>query len=94
VENEGTSAKSEKLGARSQEVKPVIREKKPDVEKIAAPRRKRPMSLEMPDYLARALKIKAASNAVTVRHLILSALHETGYHVEPEDLEEDGRRLR
>lgn len=57
-------------------------------------RRRRPLSLEVPEYLAMELKVAAATQSVTVRHLVLTALAETGYRVEPEDLEEDGRRLR
>ena len=56
--------------------------------------RKRPLSLEVPDYLARELKVKAATEAVTVRYLILSALASAGYRIDDDELEEDGRRLR
>lgn len=56
--------------------------------------RRRPLSLEVPDYLARELKVKAASDAVTVRFLVLSALAEAGYRIDQDELEEDGRRLR
>ena len=56
--------------------------------------RRRPLSLEVPDYLARELKVKAASDAVTVRFLVLSALGEAGYRIDQDELEEDGRRLR
>jgi len=56
--------------------------------------RRRPLSLEVPDYLARELKVKAATEAVTVRFLVLSALSEAGYRVDGDELEEDGRRLR
>ncbi|MEO0722777.1 MAG: hypothetical protein AAFY43_11595, partial [Pseudomonadota bacterium] len=56
--------------------------------------RKRPLSLEVPYYLARELKIKAATDAVTVRYLVLSALSAAGYRVDDDELEEDGRRLR
>ncbi|MEO1650472.1 MAG: hypothetical protein AAFR60_05745 [Pseudomonadota bacterium] len=56
--------------------------------------RKRPMSLEVPDYLARELKVKAAAEAVTVRYLILNALAASDYRIDDDELEEDGRRLR
>ncbi len=56
--------------------------------------RRRPLSLEVPDYLARELKVKAATEAVTVKHLILQALADYGYEIDPSDMEEDGRRLR
>ena len=56
--------------------------------------RRRPLSLEVPEYLARELKVKAATEAVTVRYLVLSALAAAGYRVDDDELEEDGRRLR
>jgi hypothetical protein len=56
--------------------------------------RRRPLSIEVPEYLARELRVKAASDAVTVRFLVLSALVEAGYRVDVSELEEDGRRLR
>ena len=57
-----------------------------------APRK--PLSIEVPDYLATDLKIKAAQQSVTVRHLVLTALVEAGYDIKAVDMEEDGRRLR
>ncbi len=65
---------------------------RPEVVKEAV--RRRPLSLEVPDYLARELKVKAATEAVTVRFLVLSALAEAGYRVDGDELAEDGRRLR
>lgn len=56
--------------------------------------RRRPLSLEVPDYLARELKVRAATEGVTVRFLVLSALAGAGYRVDSDELEEDGRRLR
>ena len=56
--------------------------------------RRRPLSLEVPDYLARELKVKAATEGVTVRFLVLSTLAAAGYRVDSDELEEDGRRLR
>ncbi len=57
-----------------------------------APRK--PLSIEVPDYLATDLKIAAARQSVTVRHLVLSALMDAGYDIKAVDMEEDGRRLR
>jgi hypothetical protein len=56
--------------------------------------RRRPLSLEVPEYLGRELKVKAATEGVTVRFLVLSALVAAGYRVDRDELEEDGRRLR
>ena len=58
----------------------------------SAPRK--PLSLEVPDYLATELRIAAATQSVTVRHLVLTALVEAGYRVEAIDMDEDGRRMR
>lgn len=57
-----------------------------------APRK--PLSIEIPEYLAKELKIAAATQAVTLRHIVLTALVEAGYVVKAIDMEEDGRRLR
>jgi hypothetical protein len=54
----------------------------------------KPLTLDVPDYLRVALKIDAARKGVSVRYLVLTALVEQGFDVEPADLIEDGRRLR
>lgn len=56
--------------------------------------RRKPLSLEVPDYLATELKIRAARDSVTVRHLVLTALVDAGYDIKAVDMDEDGRRLR
>ena len=58
------------------------------------PHRASRLSIEVPDYLATDLKIAAARQSVTVRHLVLSALMDAGYDIKAVDMEEDGRRLR
>lgn len=65
---------------------------RPGVEVVRV--RRRPLSIEVPEYLARELRVKAATDTVTVRYLVLSALVEAGYRVDVSELEEDGRRLR
>lgn len=60
----------------------------------AKPSRRRPLSLEVPDYLARELRITAATQGVIVKHLVLRALFKDGYDIDPADMDEDGRRLR
>jgi hypothetical protein len=67
----------------NQEAKPVHR-----------PASRKPLSLEVPDYLATELKIAAARQSVTIRHLVLTALGQAGYEIQPIDMDEDGRRLR
>lgn len=74
--------------------RPEVEEAAPGPEVARASVRRRPLSLEVPDYLARELKVKAATEAVTVRFLVLSALADAGYRVDADELAEDGRRLR
>jgi hypothetical protein len=50
--------------------------------------------LMVPDYLFRELSMNAADRSVTKKYLILKALQAAGYRVEPEDMEEDGQRVR
>jgi hypothetical protein len=61
------------------------------------PRQPKPMKalkLIVPEYLFRELTVNAAQNGVTKKYLILKALQDAGYRIDPEDLEEDGRRVR
>jgi hypothetical protein len=51
-------------------------------------------NLSVPDYLFDELGMQAVKRRVTKRYLILEALSNTGFTVEPQDLEEDGRRRR
>jgi hypothetical protein len=69
----------------------------PELAKIneaAEPRPMKPIKLMVPDYLFRELSMNAADRGVTKKYLILKALQDAGYRVEPEDMEEDGRRVR
>ena len=51
-------------------------------------------NLSVPDYLFDELGMQAVKRRVTKRYLILEALAKAGFNVEPQDLEEDGRRRR
>ncbi len=48
----------------------------------------------VPDYAYLEIKLRAAHERVSVNHIVLKALHEAGFHIKPEDMIEDGRRLR
>jgi hypothetical protein len=61
---------------------------------VSQPRPMKPIKLMVPDYLFRELSMNAADRGVTKKYLILKALQAAGYRVEPEDMEEDGRRVR
>jgi len=54
----------------------------------------RSFNLSVPDYLFDELGMQAVKRRVTKRYLILEALAKTGFTVETQDLEEDGRRRR
>lgn len=54
----------------------------------------RSIQLIVPDYLFEEMGVKAVRRRVTKRFLILEALAAAGFHVAPDDLEEDGRRRR
>lgn len=71
---------------------PTDEQQKPEVS-IARPRRKT-LSTEIPDQLWIALKVRAAQEMVSVRHIVLSALKQRGFDIDEDELIEDGRRLR
>ena len=52
------------------------------------------VNIELPDYAWTELKIRAAKEQVSVRHIIMSALREQGIAITEADMVEDGRRLR
>ena len=51
-------------------------------------------NLSVPEYLFDELGLQAVKRRVTKRYLILEALSKAGFVVQPQDLEEDGRRRR
>lgn len=53
-----------------------------------------PVKSFVPDYAYLEIKLRAAHERVSVNHIVLKALHEAGFHIKPEDMIEDGRRLR
>lgn len=52
------------------------------------------VNFEVPDYAWTELKIHAAREQVSVRHVIMAALREKGIPISDADMIEDGRRLR
>lgn len=52
------------------------------------------VSVQLPAYLAKALKLRVATDGGTLRYFITRMLKEKGFHVDDADLIEDGRRLR
>ena len=49
---------------------------------------------DCPDYLDKALSVKAAEEGVTKTYLILQALGQAGYRLDEVDLVKDRRRLK
>ena len=52
------------------------------------------LRLEIPDYLDNELAVAAAQRRVTKAFLVMSALAQAGYRIEPGDLVPDRRKLR
>lgn len=52
------------------------------------------LRLEIPDYLDRELALAAAQRRVTKAFLVLSALAQAGWRIEPADLVPDRRKAR
>lgn len=60
----------------------------------ATPSPVRRLAVDLPEYLIREISDRAHKNETTNRYEITKALHKAGFHVEPADLKEDGRRER
>jgi hypothetical protein len=56
--------------------------------------RMKAVNIELPDYAWTDLKIRAAKEQVSVRHIIMTALKAQGIEISDVDMVEDGRRLR
>ena len=52
------------------------------------------LTIELPGYLADAMKREALDNRMSVRHVVMLALKASGFTIEPDDLVPDGRRSR
>lgn len=90
------SARAPDYGAGGQ---PVIAPAAPEdgtVQAASTPPRTKvtPVKSFVPDYAFMEIKLRAARERVSINHIVLKALHDAGYHIKPEDMIEDGRRLR
>jgi hypothetical protein len=63
----------------------------PALPERAAPEK---LTIELPRYLADALRRTAAEQRTTARHLVMLALKRDGFEVDDADLVPDGRRAR
>lgn len=52
------------------------------------------LTIELPRYLADALRRAAVEQRTTARHLVMLALRKNGFEVQDSDLVPDGRRAR
>ena len=62
---------------------------------VTSPRPKapmKPMNLLLPAYLVKAIKDRAHADDTSHRYVVLKALHDAGFPVEPDDLVKDARR--
>ncbi len=67
----------------------------PVSEHEATPRsRMKTVNLELPDYVWTDLKIRAAHQQTSVRHIVMTALKGQGVAIREVDMVEDGRRIR
>lgn len=61
----------------------------------ATPReRMKTVNLELPDYVWTDLKIRAAKEQVSLRHIVMTALVSYGVEIKESDMVQDGRRMR
>ncbi|MCZ8323114.1 MAG: hypothetical protein O9296_16270 [Novosphingobium sp.] len=79
--------------------KPVASPKpspRPTVEAPILPDRNSPekLTIELPRYLADAIRRVAVEQRTTARHLVMLALRRNGFEVDEADLVPDGRRAR
>jgi len=56
--------------------------------------RMKTLNLEVPDYAWIEIKMRAAKQMTSVRHVIMTALKADGIEIRDADMIEDGRRLR
>lgn len=73
---------------------PATKANAPEATEATPRSRMKALNIELPDYAWTELKIKAARDQVSVRHIIMAALKQTGLPIADADMVEDGRRLR
>lgn len=74
---------------------PTPKRKASPAAKDATPReRMKTINLELPDYVWTDLKIRAAKEQVSLRHIVMTALKSYGVEIAESDMIQDGRRMR
>lgn len=76
--------------------KPAItRSRRAGASNQSTPRaRMKTLNIEVPDYAWIEIKMRAAREMSSARHVIMTALRESGITINDADMIEDGRRLR
>lgn len=66
-----------------------------DPELIPTPRSQmKNLNIELPDYVWKELKIRAAHRGTTIKHVIMTSLKAEGFEIRQADMIEDGRQNR
>lgn len=66
-----------------------------DPDSIPTPRSQmKNFSIEIPEYVWKALKLRSVHRGITVKHVIMTALRGDGLEIRNADMIEDGRRDR
>jgi len=87
------------LNTGAEEGKPAAHVRAPKPANAQAPASKaaaklKTVNLELPDYVWTELKIRAARQQSSLKHVVMKALRADGITIQEEDMIEDGRRLR
>jgi hypothetical protein len=91
---EPIEAAADTVGPRSTKVVPARMSGTPATVQSTPRARMKTLNLEVPDYAWIAIKMRAAQDMVSVRHIIMLALKASGIEIRDADMIEDGRRLR
>lgn len=82
-------------GAAKQVSEPTRVKKSEAINPDATPRSQmKTVNLEVPGYAWTELKIRAAREQVSVRHIVMEAMRSIGIEIKDADMVEDGRRIR
>lgn len=84
-----------KPGSEAGEETKAARKPKVDPESLPTPAAQmKNFSIEIPDYVWKELKVRAAHRGVTIKHVIMESLRREGFEIRKADMIEDGRRNR
>lgn len=91
----GVGALVKPVAKRAGEGQPRTAEARPAPSPDATPRSEmKSLNLELPAYVWTELKIRAAQQQTSLKHVVMTALLKDGVTIKDADMIEDGRRLR